>query len=128
MGEVYNSKYLVLKKLGWGHFSTVWLVSDSNDGRNVALKIQKSAEHIEAAWDEIELLKAVQQGAKKIGVDDVPVVQLLDSFEHVGPNGTHVGMVFEALGENLLSLIKRYNYTGIPLPVVRHTLDKYLLG
>ena len=87
----------------------------------MALKIQKSAEHYtEAAWDEIELLKAVQQGAKKIGVDDVPVVQLLDSFEHVGPNGTHVGMVFEALGENLLSLIKRYNYTGIPLPVVRH--------
>ena len=129
LGEVYNSKYLVLKKLGWGHFSTVWLVSDSNDGRNVALKIQKSAEHYtEAAWDEIELLKAVQQGAKKIGVDDVPVVQLLDSFEHVGPNGTHVGMVFEALGENLLSLIKRYNYTGIPLPVVRHISRQILIG
>ena len=72
-------------------------------------------------------MKAVQQGAKKIGVDDVPVVQLLDSFEHVGPNGTHVGMVFEALGENLLSLIKRYN-TGIPLPVVRHISRQILIG
>ena len=29
-------------------------------------------------------------------------------------------MVFEALGENLLSLIKRYNYAGIPLNKVKH--------
>ena len=34
LGEVYNNKYLVLKKLGWGHFSTVWLVSNSNDGND----------------------------------------------------------------------------------------------
>jgi serine/threonine protein kinase len=129
LGEVYNNKYLVLKKLGWGHFSTVWLVNNSDDGKNIALKIQKSAEHYtEAAWDEIELLKAVQKGATKIGVSDVPVVKLIDSFEHVGPNGKHVGMVFEALGENLLSLIKRYNYTGIPLPVVRHISRQILIG
>ena len=62
----------------------------------MALKIQKSAEHYtEAAWDEIELLKAVQKGATKIGVSDVPVVKLMDCFEHVGPNGKHVGMVFD---------------------------------
>ena len=41
LGEVYNSKYLVLKKLGWGHFSTVWLVRDSTNGAHVALKVQK---------------------------------------------------------------------------------------
>ena len=30
------------------------------------------------------------------------VVQLVDSFEHKGANGTHVCMVFERLGDNLL--------------------------
>jgi serine/threonine protein kinase len=121
LGEVYNSKYLVLKKLGWGHFSTVWLVRDSTNGTHVALKVQKSAEHYtEAAYDEIELLKAVQKGARKVGATSVPVCILLDNFTHAGPHGKHVAMVFEALGENLLSLIKRYNYTGIPMPIVRH--------
>ena len=29
VGEAYkDGRYLVLKKLGWGHFSTVWLVED----------------------------------------------------------------------------------------------------
>ena len=23
--EIVDSKYIILKKLGWGHFSTVWL-------------------------------------------------------------------------------------------------------
>jgi serine/threonine-protein kinase SRPK3 len=29
IGDVYNERYTVEKKLGWGHFSTVWLASDS---------------------------------------------------------------------------------------------------
>jgi serine/threonine-protein kinase SRPK3 len=28
-------------------------------------------------------------------------------------------MVFEMLGANLLSLIKAYNYQGIPIPIVK---------
>ena len=32
VGEVYNGRYLVVKKLGWGHFSTVWLARDVRFG------------------------------------------------------------------------------------------------
>lgn len=29
VGELYeNGRYKVIRKLGWGHFSTVWLVQD----------------------------------------------------------------------------------------------------
>lgn len=28
IGDVYNARYKVLRKVGWGHFSTVWLVWD----------------------------------------------------------------------------------------------------
>lgn len=38
------------------------------------------------------------------------VVRLLDYFTHKGPHGTHMCMVFETLGDNLLSLIKAYKY------------------
>ncbi len=45
LGDTIRGRYRVLKKLGWGHFSTVWLVLDLEDGRYAALKIVKSAPH-----------------------------------------------------------------------------------
>ena len=29
IGDVYNGRYNILRKLGWGHFSTVWLCWDN---------------------------------------------------------------------------------------------------
>eukprot|EP00951_Prasinocladus_malaysianus_P050191 scaffold677898_cov64-Prasinocladus_malaysianus.AAC.1 len=37
-------------------------------------------------------------------------------------------MVFEALGENLLSLIKRFHYRGLPVPLVRRLAKDVLVG
>ena len=37
-------------------------------------------------------------------------------------------MAFEVLGKNLLWLIKKYDYRGIPLPVVRRLTKQLLLG
>ena len=39
VGEIIDSKYVVLKKLGWGHFSTVWLTFKLSDKQLYALKI-----------------------------------------------------------------------------------------
>ena len=38
---------------------------------------------------------------------------------HLGANGDHFIMVFEILGVNLLEIMKRYEYRGIPIPLVR---------
>jgi serine/threonine-protein kinase SRPK3 len=45
VGEVYGGRFKVISKLGWGHFSTVWLTLDQETSTFSALKIQKSAEH-----------------------------------------------------------------------------------
>lgn len=40
VGEKYKSgRYTVLRKLGWGHFSTVWLVSDNETQLYGAMKV-----------------------------------------------------------------------------------------
>ncbi len=58
--ERYLNRYVILQKLGWGHFSTVWLAKDLTYDTFVALKIQKSAQHyLEAAFDEVEILQQV---------------------------------------------------------------------
>ncbi len=115
-----NGQYIVFQKLGWGHFSTVWLVRNTVNGQYAALKVQKSAEHYtEAAIDEIKLLEAVANAKSKNIIGSDHIVQLLDHFYHVGPNGKHMCMVFEVLGDNLLTLIRHYNYQGIPLQLVK---------
>lgn len=129
VGEKFkDGKYTVVRKLGWGHFSTVWLSRDNTNGKHVALKVVRSAAHYtETAIDEIKLLNRIVQ-AKPDHPGRKHVVSLLDSFEHKGPHGTHVCMVFEVLGENLLGLIKKWNHRGIPMPLVKQITKQVLLG
>ena len=144
IGDVYG-RYTIEKKLGWGHFSTVWLASDatlptSHPHHFVAIKIQKSAaQYTEAAEDEIKLLTHSALGLKRrqsphssptppphIGRHHV--ITLLHHFTVTGPNGRHVALVFECLGANLLSLIKRYDYQGVPIRIVKLITRQVLLG
>lgn len=136
-----GGRYTVIEKLGWGHFSTVWMCFDRKKSTEaaphlVAMKVQKSAANYrEAALDEIELLKCISTAAA-LAVDkgeyaedfDAHVVRLLDSFDHSGPNGKHLCMVFEMLGENLLKVIKRYNYRGLPIAIVKSFTKQICLG
>ena len=60
IGEVLINRYVVIQKLGWGHFSTVWLCKDFKFDTYVAVKIQKSSPHyMEAAFDEVEILQKI---------------------------------------------------------------------
>ncbi|EHA46605.1 hypothetical protein MCOR27_008582 [Pyricularia oryzae] len=129
IGEKFkDGKYTIVRKLGWGHFSTVWLSRDNSSGKHVALKVVRSAAHYtETAIDEIKLLNKIVQ-AKPDHPGRKHVVSLLDSFDHKGPNGTHVCMVFEVLGENLLGLIKKWNHRGIPMALVKQITKQVLLG
>ena len=128
IGERYNNRYTILRKLGWGHFSTVWLASGSKGAgkhKHVALKIVKSAEHYTAAaLDEIELLNDTSKCDPK---DSHHIVRLLDHFKHTGPHGEHVVMVFEVLGKHLLDLIEKH-YKGLPLGVVKSITKQLLIA
>src|ERR1700760_4566931 len=129
VGEEYkDGKYTIVRKLGWGHFSTVWLSKDNVTQKHVALKVVRSAAHYtETAIDEIKLLNKIV-AAKPDHPGRKHVVSLLDSFTHRGPNGNHVCMVFEVLGENLLGLIKRWNHRGVPIALVKQITKQVLLG
>lgn len=88
--------------------------------------MQKSADHYtEAAMDEITILKQIAEGDPD---DKKCVVKLLDHFKHSGPNGQHVCMVFEYLGDNLLTLIKYSDYRGVPLHMVKQICYHVLVG
>ena len=126
-GETYGGKYVVVRKLGWGVYSTVWLATDTSapgapGAARVALKIQRSApEYYRAAHNEVQLLGNVMKkvdeqvaniapggggGARPVlAACEPPIARFLASFDHAGPHGTHPCMVFEALGHSLLMVL-----------------------
>ena len=150
IGEILLERYVIMQKLGYGHFSTAWLALDSKYGNYVAIKIQKSEErYIWAAYDEVEILQELAKHYfDKEWIDSLKeyyknepeklknieknenshIVQLLNSFIYHGQNGKHFCMVFEVMGVTLLELIKRYNYRGLPIPLVRVITKQILIG
>ena len=150
IGEVLLERYIIMQKLGYGHFSTAWLALDTKYGNYVAIKIQKAKQqYIDAAYDEVEILQELGkhnfdkewiESLKEYYKDDKEkladiettenskVVQLLNSFIYHGQNGRHFCMVFEIVGVTLLEIMKRYNYKGIPLPYIRIICKQILIG
>ena len=150
IGEILLERYIIMQKLGFGHFSTAWLALDSKYGNYVCIKIQKSDErYIQAAYDEVEILQELskhyfdKEWIKSLEeyYKDEPdklknihkkensnVVQLLNSFIYHAQNGKHFCMVFEVMGVTLLEIIKKYNYNGIPIPLVRIITKQILIG
>uniref|UniRef100_A0A8C2KSW5 non-specific serine/threonine protein kinase n=1 Tax=Cyprinus carpio TaxID=7962 RepID=A0A8C2KSW5_CYPCA len=128
IGDLFNGRYHVVRKLGWGHFSTVWLCWDLQRKRFVALKVVKSAQHYtETALDEIKLLKCVRD-SDPTDPKQERIVQLIDDFKISGVNGVHVCMVLEVLGHQLLKWIIKSNYMGLPLVCVKSILRQVLEG
>uniref|UniRef100_A0A3Q3IZA7 non-specific serine/threonine protein kinase n=1 Tax=Monopterus albus TaxID=43700 RepID=A0A3Q3IZA7_MONAL len=128
IGEIFVDRYQVVRKLGWGHFSTVWLCWDMVKRRFVALKVVKSAQMFtETALDEIKLLKCVRDSDPK-DPKRKRIVHLIDDFSISGMNGEHVCMVLEVLGHQLLRWIIKSNYTGLPLPCVKSIIRQVLQG
>jgi len=118
----YSNQYSFIY-INTGRFDTML-----QDKRFVALKIVKSASHFtETALDEIKLLKDVRD-TDPTDPKRNKTVQLLNDFKISGINGLHVCMVFEVLGHNLLKLIIKSNYRGIPRNNVKRVIRQVLEG
>eukprot|EP00466_Bigelowiella_natans_P020865 jgi/Bigna1/57509/fgenesh1_pm.17_\ len=131
VGDVYNDRYLIHRKLGWGQFSTVWLATDlsvayDSPNKVVALKIMKSAaEYIEAAQDEMDLLRVIAKAEDGPGKRNI--VQMLDTFDLYGPHGTHLCISLELMGRSLLSYLRSTD-KGLPLKTVKRLSYQMAMG
>lgn len=60
--EILDNKYIILKKMGWGHFSTVWLAFNNKDKQLYALKIMRShSRYIQTGFDEETINRLVAE-------------------------------------------------------------------
>lgn len=59
VGEKFkDGRYTVLHKLGWGHFSTVWMVLDEVTGQQAAMKVLHAALLLASALQPVATLGA----------------------------------------------------------------------
>jgi serine/threonine-protein kinase SRPK3 len=78
--------------------------------------------------DWIKALHQYEPHRQHFDRDDTHVLNLLNSFLFKGPYGNHFCMVFEILGVNLLEVLKRYDYKGLPLDIVKEITRQVMMG
>ncbi|KAE8154411.1 kinase-like domain-containing protein [Aspergillus avenaceus] len=128
LGDIFHCRYKVRRKLGYGLYSTVWLVEDQNCRCYRALKVL-SAECYSGSNSlfELEVLKHLHDfHPEHPGCRYIP--KLYESFEHVGPNGRHVRLVLEPMGETLASFGTLFENHQIPGPIIRRFTRQLLLA
>ncbi|KAK3987154.1 serine-threonineeeee protein kinase [Cladorrhinum sp. PSN332] len=122
--DVYNGRYKVLSKIGYGVYSTVWLVKDlhqeSTDGTEYYAMKVLSAMCYGTGEDifELEILRHLRSGDEdQVGYRHI--CHLINDFTVKGPNGNHVCLVFELMGETLNFFGGRFVESRIPYAVMR---------
>lgn len=104
-----SGRYRVLQKLGWGGYSTVWLVYDLELSRLAALKVVVSEIGEKGSVvNEVRILRRLTTAPVAKHQDQRHLRKLVDSFHHIGPNGRHQCLVFDVGGVSVPTLVDRW--------------------
>ncbi len=105
--------------------------SCNRNSRYVAVKIKTAETSMDGS--ELSILSYLKQQGSSYWMSR-HVITLLDSFEHHGPNGKHVCIVFEALGASISGVLDRnfeYIHRGLslfPKWMAKSILRQVLIG
>jgi len=106
-------RYEVMKGLGKGSFGDVVKCYDHKSKTNVALKIIRNERRFhKQAQSEIKILDLLRQQDKK---DNHNVVHMKEFFLFRG----HLCITFEMMHNDLYAALKKDNFKGFPLPVIK---------
>ncbi|OJD13964.1 hypothetical protein AJ78_05651 [Emergomyces pasteurianus Ep9510] len=117
IGEVFNNRYQIVGKLGYGVTSTP---------RHVVLKLCVSSSKPNHEIDIYSHLNAVQSQSDHPGKNLFR--QLYDSFEVSGPDGTHVCLVQQPLGLSLEQMLDLRPTGTLAIQLLKPPLRQILGG
>ncbi|QSS62287.1 serine kinase [Histoplasma capsulatum] len=127
LGDTFDDgRYRILRKLGYGQYSTVWLARDSKHQRYVALKIPRADCY--GGPERVLLSKITETCARSKHEGRHFILPVLHQFKHAGPNGVHVCFVFDVLGHHLYFQCSKYEDGRLPVRSVKLIARQLLLG
>lgn len=118
--ETWSESQSPQSYLLWAHSSR------DRDGKFWAMKVL-SAECYGAGSDifELKILQHLRtRGSSHPGSHHITMLE--DSFEHEGPHGTHVCLIFKVMGESMSTFQKSFPNASIPSPLVQHFTTQLL--
>ena len=132
-GEVLKNRYLILKKLGYGSFSSVWMAYDIVNNTLVAIKIINPNDYKEGMIE-------IQTYLKLEKLDNTYLLTMLEYFQvkpiHIKYNDetnkkkhNHIVIVLPLMACSTFDLLKCDKYDdGLPLEVCKDIIIQILLG
>lgn len=122
-GDILDGKYALVKALGSGQSSQVWLAHNLASCEAVALKIYRCEEKLKESMNyEKMLLEFIHN---RCG-DNIGVAAVKGGFEYEGPYGSHAALAFEVMGSPLDVLMSDYGFQGMEKKVVVGILTSVL--
>ncbi|KAI1952753.1 hypothetical protein LOZ12_002320 [Ophidiomyces ophidiicola] len=125
-----NDQNTILRKLGYGQYSTVWLAKDSKHQKYVAIKVLR-ADCYGGHHDifEREILSRILEVSRRSSHQGRNYVShLLEQFTQTGPNGDHVCLTFDVLGHHLDFQAAKYEDGKLPVRAVKVIVRQLLLA
>eukprot|EP01024_Parvocaulis_polyphysoides_P044152 TRINITY_DN405_c0_g2_i1.p1 TRINITY_DN405_c0_g2~~TRINITY_DN405_c0_g2_i1.p1 ORF type:complete len:650 (-),score=110.45 TRINITY_DN405_c0_g2_i1:424-2373(-) len=120
LGMSISQRFKIINKMGEGTFGQVFCCWDRIDQDFVALKVIRNVKkYRDAAMTELKVLEAIKQNDRQ---GKWHCVSLSGWFERRG----HVCMVFQKLGPSIFDFLKRNNYRGFPLQLIRSVMKQLL--
>lgn len=139
-GSIIQNRYTLIEKIGYGSYSSVWLVFNIQDNNYYAMKIQNSEDYEEGV-DEMKILQKLKE------FNNNNIIKLVESFEIIKKDiekvkikkgkksylkkkvylNKHVCMVMPLMAGSIYSLIREGKYSnGLPLHIVKKCLRSLL--
>jgi serine/threonine-protein kinase SRPK3 len=119
-GEVLKNRYMLIDKLGYGAFSSVWLCYDLNYNDLKACKIQNSGDYEEGLEEKHFLRSMRRQNPQHINYT-------IDDFIHIWNNKKYVCMIYEVMIGSLYDSFKAHG-EEIPLKTILKITKQFLEG
>ncbi|OLN81064.1 Serine/threonine-protein kinase SRPK [Colletotrichum chlorophyti] len=124
IGQVFESRYQVLLKLGFGSASTAWLCRDLREHSYVTLKVYEAGHR--QALNEARVLRHLESLSSDHPGEKL-VRSIRDSFEVDGKTGPHVCLVLGTLGLSLAD-IREMAGGKVPENLLKGLICGLLLG
>jgi len=118
--ELLNRKYLLIKKIGYGAFSSVWLSFNFTNNQYNAIKIQNHDDYEEGAIEVKILTKLKKNNCEYLS-------NIVDNFIEIKDDNKYVCMVFELCACNIYQII-RHNRNKLSEDIVKKIIKQTLIA
>ncbi|KAK6841197.1 hypothetical protein PG987_002057 [Apiospora arundinis] len=116
IGDVFQNRYQIVHKLGYGSYSAIWLARDDQMAKYVAIKVG-TADHGPKELQILSLISALT--ASNGGFGSNLISPVLDRYHLEGPNGTHSCLVTTPARCSLADVTEAADHSPFNLSVAR---------